>query len=111
MKKKDLQTDGKTHWKNNGIWTTRVLREYPWKHELNMFSSLGGDLFTSLITKLRQTNWQTNGETKKNNRSYRDQLLRGDLKIKKKSNSYQSYIAEVFDHWPYDFRAWVNNKY
>ena len=44
----------------NGICTTRWSEgTFPEKYELNPFSGLGGDVFTSLITKLRLTNGRT----------------------------------------------------
>ena len=42
-----LQTDGQTYWKNNGICTTRGLRE----HSLKIWFSLGGDVMTSFFNE------------------------------------------------------------
>ena len=57
-----------------------VWENIPWKYELNEFSGLGKDVFTSFDSETK-TDGQTDKQTNKNKRSYRDLPLRGDLKI------------------------------
>ena len=77
----------------------------PWKYKLNRFSGLGGDVFTSLITKLRRKDERTDGRTNKNERSYRDHPLRGDLKklvntSLKPLKGLNSYFQGMFPQTP-----------
>ena len=75
----DLQTDGKTYLDNNGLSTTRGLREHSlkiWASSVQRFRRRCEDKLDNKTKRDGRTNERMN----KNERSYRDHPLRGDLK-------------------------------